>query len=111
MARFDWDRETREARKRKHGSIPLWADPGAISLDDERELHTLLQPLVNVVNEFAELSLTQRRQRGSEFSYQLKRQADEICAKSAFANLTTQAVLVAKVEHLIGRLRQVESTP
>jgi hypothetical protein len=78
LAKFDWDRETREARKRAHGSIPVWADPSALSFDDERELRRRLTPLTDLVEEFASLSTTHRRQRGSEVIYQggrLRRQA------------------------------------
>src|SRR5687767_9845568 len=79
MARLDWDRETREARKRKHGVTPAWADPTALSYEDEQFVRQLLQPMVDLLDEFSGLSRTQQRYSGSEIEHrlsQLKRQVE-----------------------------------
>src|SRR5438128_320627 len=71
MTRPDWDRETREARKRKRGSIPVWADPATLSLEDERSVLRLIEPMVELTHAFLALSSTHRGQRASEFEYKL----------------------------------------
>ena len=63
MTRFDWDRESREARKRKHGSIPALADPLSHTFADEHELERQLRPMQEAVRSFSMLSTTSRRQR------------------------------------------------
>jgi hypothetical protein len=110
MTRLDWDRETREARKRKHGAVPLWADSGPISFEDDQHIRTLLKPLTETVEEFADLSATQRRQRGSEFSYRLRRQAKQAAASSELADTDAREVLAARAGRLIERLQQLESS-
>ena len=109
MAKLDWDRESREARKRKHGALPVWADPGVISFDDDLKIRELLQPLVDIVDEFAGMSRTQQRQRGSEFSHRLRRQADQVRATGVFDDALSREVLAGRVDHLVDRLRKLES--
>jgi hypothetical protein len=71
MPGLDWDRETREARKRRHGSVPVWADPSVLSTSDEREVQRLLGSMNELLGEYLALSQTQRDQRRSEFTYRL----------------------------------------
>jgi hypothetical protein len=52
MAKFDWDREAREARKRKHGSIPAWADPGFLEPNVRRKLLDLTERQQSLVAAF-----------------------------------------------------------
>jgi hypothetical protein len=109
VARLNWDRESREARKRKHGAVPVWADPAAISHVDSLRIHELLRPLVETVDEFEGLSRTQQRQRGSEFGYRLRRQAKEAREGCSFDDAAVRAVLMTRLDHLVERLRRLES--
>jgi hypothetical protein len=102
MMRLDWDRELREARKRKHGSIPLWGDPGALSPDDERAVWRLLDPMVEPTNEFLAMSRTHRRQRSSEFEYRLETLKDHaVCSAGGLASVTARrkSVLARRNAH------------
>jgi hypothetical protein len=80
MTRLDWDRETREARKRRRGAIPHWADEPTLSVADNCALRRHLEPIASVLDEFARLSGTSRRQRLSEFEYRIRREAE--CAEA-----------------------------
>ena len=102
MTRFDWDRELREARKRKHGAIPVWADPSALSADDEHAVATLLAPLVEVFADFRNMSQTQQGQRRSEFTFRLRKLRDQAVTKAAErANLTAREAVAARAGLLI----------
>jgi hypothetical protein len=80
MAKFNWDRETREARKRQRGFVPVWADDGTpgleaddvgLGLDDHRDVEMALASMREVLRQFRAMSVTHRRQRASEFEYRL----------------------------------------
>jgi hypothetical protein len=107
MAKFDWDRETREARKRAHGSLPLWADPGALSFDDDRHVRAVLEPMVSLIDEYAELSSTQRRQREGEFKFRIVRaKRDALSEGGRFPNSSARENLSRRAEMLIERFRE-----
>jgi hypothetical protein len=104
MAKFDWDRETREARKRAHGSVPVWADPFAVSAHDERQVRQLLEPMVSVLDEYDALSRTQREQREGEFKFRLVGLKRDVASEAGkFANLTTREVARTRAELLLER--------
>jgi hypothetical protein len=106
MARLDWDRELREARKRKHGAIPIWADPSALSVDDEREVDLLLDPLVELLANFRNMSRTQQGQRRSEFTFRLRKLRDQAVEKAGgIPNLAVRDAVAGRAELLIEKLR------
>jgi hypothetical protein len=106
MARLDWDRELREARKRKHGAIPVWADPSALSIDDEREVNAILDTIVNLFGEFRSTSRTQQGQRRSEFLFRLRRLRDQAVEKAvAIPNLAARDVVAVRAQVSIENLR------
>jgi hypothetical protein len=106
MARLNWDRELREARKRKHGTIPVWADPSALSLDDERQVDALLDPLVNLLADFRAMSRTQQGQRRSEFEFRLRKLRDQALGEAAgIPNLAARQAVRGRAELLIQNLR------
>lgn len=72
MSKLDWDRETRETRKRKQGFTPTWADPDTVSLAHQRQIQALLEPMHELVRQFEGFSRTQRGQRHSEFRHRLR---------------------------------------
>jgi hypothetical protein len=107
MARFDWDRELREARKRKHGAIPVGADPSALSADDEREVNALLEPLGTVFAAFRGMSRTQREQRRTEFDFRLRKLCNEAVEKAAvLPNLATGQAVDGHAKLLIENFRR-----
>lgn len=104
---LDWDREGREARKRRHGSIPLWADPAALSSDDEREVQRLLVPMNDLLSEFHGMSRTQRQQRASEFNYRLlKLQSEAVIESARFANVSAREEIKRRGAALVEQLRE-----
>lgn len=106
MARLDWDREVREARKRKHGAIPVWADPSALSVDDRREVDVLLEPLVNLVANFRSMSRTQQDQRRSEFAFRLRKLREQAIEKAAgMPNIAARETVAGRGEVLLENLR------
>jgi hypothetical protein len=52
MAKLDWDRERREARKRKHGSTPVWADPAFVDPSVRRKFDELTERQREIVARF-----------------------------------------------------------
>lgn len=108
MARFDWDRELREARKRKHGAIPAWADPSALSAGDERQVSALLGPLGTAFAEFRDMSRTQQGQRRSEFDFRLRELRDQAVLKAGvFPNLAARQAVEGRASLLIESFRRV----
>ena len=107
MPRLDWDRETREARKRKHGSIPLWSDPSALSSDDERAVQRSLGAMNELVSEFRSMSRTQRDQRASEFNHRFSRlQSETVSEAATFANASARDEVKRRAATLSERLRE-----
>lgn len=105
MARLDWDRELREARKRKHGAIPVWADPSALSVDDGREVEVLLEPLADLLANFRSMSRTQQGQRRSEFAFRLRKLRDQAVEKSAgIPNMAARETVAGRAELLLEKL-------
>jgi hypothetical protein len=52
MAKLDWDREGREARKRKHGSTHVWADPAFVDPSVRRKFEELTERQREIVAGF-----------------------------------------------------------
>jgi hypothetical protein len=103
---LDWDRESREARKRRHGSIPAWADPSALSLSDERRIQSLLRPMTDLLSEYELLSRTQRDQRCSEFTYRLSKLESAATSDSAsFENISARDEVRRRAAGILERLR------
>lgn len=106
MARLDWDRELREARKRKHGVIPVWADPSSLSVDDGREVDIILEPLVNLLANFRSMSRTQQGQRRSEFAFRLRKARDQAVEKAAsMPNMAAREAVAGRAELLMEKIR------
>jgi hypothetical protein len=104
MARFDWDAENRKVRTRKHGSIPVWADPAFLSFEDGRRVSQLLGPLRALLNEYELMSRTQRGQRASEFAHRLRQLKREAVAKAgALDNVGARESVGFRAESLIER--------
>ena len=108
MAKFDWDRETREARKRKQGSVPVWADSSFLSDEDERQVTLILDPMLALVNEYERMSRTQQRQRASEFRHRLSKLKNKAIAEGgAFDNLPARESVLRGADALVDRLSSV----
>jgi hypothetical protein len=96
----------REARKRKHGAIPAWADPSALSVDDEREVNALPDPLVTLFANFRAMSRTQQGQRRSEFHFRLRKLRNQAVEKAAgIPNVPARQAVDGRAEPLIENLR------
>jgi hypothetical protein len=107
MAKLDWNRELREARKRKHGAISVWSDPSALSMHDQRELEALLDLLAALVTEFRAMSRTQQDQRRSEFEFRLRRLRDQaVEGAAAIPNITARRAFEARSSLLIEGLSE-----
>jgi hypothetical protein len=108
MAKLDWDREQRAARLRARGSIPHWIDPSAVSYGDRRKVDEYLKPLVDLLDEFAAMSRTQRSQREGEFKHRLGRLQREAMAKAGgFDNNTAQGLLAQRAQIVIERFGEL----
>jgi hypothetical protein len=108
MAKLDWDRETRETRKRKQGVVPVWADLSLLSLDDERQVMAILDPMLALVNEYERMSRTQQRQRPSEFRHRLSKLRDEAIAEGgALRDLSARESVRRRADVLVERLSSV----
>ena len=106
MARLDWDREVREARKRRHGAIPAWADPSELSVDDQRVVDVLMDPLVELLADFRSMSRTQQGQRRSEFAFRLRNLRNQAVVKAGgIPNIAAREAVARRAELLLENLR------
>lgn len=110
MTRFDWDRETREARLRRHGGVPVWADPANLSPDDLRRVNLLTLPMHELAAEYARLSRTQREQLESEFRHRFRKLASAARESAKTPDPAVAAVVAARIEAVDSALRAREST-
>ena len=111
MTRLDWDREAREARLRRHGGVPAWADPAALSPNDARTADRLMLPLQELVAEFALLSETQRQQRATEFRHRFRSLSAEARERARAPDPALAAVVGARIDVVDSALRADKAKP
>lgn len=91
---------------RGQGSIPAWADPAALSPDDEREVSKALQPLLDLAHDFVSRSPTNRRQSESEYAYRFRKLLAATIASSQFANREAVQILQGRAKRLLQAIRE-----
>jgi len=83
MAKLDWDREGREARKRKHGSTPEWADPAFVDPSVRRKFDELTERQREIVAWFDRGNAVNKLLDGRSTRARLRRMEEPTLAKAS----------------------------